>query len=449
MTKPKEVTIALTKQQRKILRCSSDFYLVTGGMGSGKTYFMCILAVILARHSPDVRIAIYEPTYELVRDVLLPTMEEVVENEFGYTGHYHQQSKTYTPHIPGCGVIKFRTMDNPRRIVGSNVYACLVDEIDTMNKDKAQQAFKKITARARQKPKGVPTKFKKWNKAKGKYVCRNLVALFTTPEGYEFCYSLAKKKDGTYRDENDPEFPWFRMSTRDNPYTGDVYADRLASQYTDKECEAYIEGFFRDMTSGSVYYAYDRTRCDSREDIKPDDVLYVGMDFNVRKMAAVIYVKRFVDDKEQWHAVRSHTGMENTPATIQLLKEEYPDNYIKIYPDATGARGDTRSHTGAPEASDIALLEEHFEVIHNPANPRIKNRVQTMNVGFEKGWLFVNQELAPEFAECLEKQVYDKNGQPDKSNDFDHPVDAGGYPIAYEFEMTRPVARLEVIRTHR
>jgi hypothetical protein len=37
--------------------------------------------------------------------------------------------------------------------------------------------------------------------------------------------------------------------------------------------------------------------------------------------------------------------------------------------------------------------------------------------------------------ESLEKQAYDKNGEPDKKGGFDHIVDAAGYFIAYRYPL--------------
>ena len=74
----------------------------------------------------------------------------------------------------------------------------------------------------------------------------------------------------------------------------------------------------------------------------------------------------------------------------------------------------------------------------------VKDRVLAVNAAFHKGALFVNDKACPETAECLEQQVYDDNGQPDKKGGKDHQNDAFGYPIAYEMPINRPVVNVPV-----
>jgi hypothetical protein len=47
----------------------------------------------------------------------------------------------------------------------------------------------------------------------------------------------------------------------------------------------------------------------------------------------------------------------------------------------------------------------------------------------------VNVDKCPVLVECLEKQAYDKNGEPDKSGDLDHSPDAQGYFITYRWPV--------------
>ena len=54
--------------------------------------------------------------------------------------------------------------------------------------------------------------------------------------------------------------------------------------------------------------------------------------------------------------------------------------------------------------------------------------------------LFVNYDKCPQFTKCLERHIYDDNGQPDKKSGFDHMNDAGSYPIAYLFPIRRPIS---------
>jgi hypothetical protein len=161
--------------------------------------------------------------------------------------------------------------------------------------------------------------------------------------------------------------------------------------------------------------------------------LHIGLDFNVTKMAAVIFVNR----NGFPHAVAELKDMFDTPAAIATIKSKWPNHQIFIYPDASGG---ARKSVNA-SSSDLKLLEQaKFIVCANPSNPAVKDRVLSMNTLICAGpnkvrRLMVNDTTCPVFAEALEKQAYDKNGEPDKTNGFDHMVDAGGYMVCYRFPI--------------
>ncbi|OYW92785.1 MAG: hypothetical protein B7Z13_09045 [Caulobacterales bacterium 32-67-6] len=92
----------------------------------------------------------------------------------------------------------------------------------------------------------------------------------------------------------------------------------------------------------------------------------------------------------------------------------------------------------AAHADLVAQLEAAgFEVRVNPSNPLVKERVMAVNRLIQDGeghnTLAVNTLRAPNVAECLEQQIYDQNGQPDKKDGKDHANDALGYILAWHW----------------
>jgi len=167
------------------------------------------------------------------------------------------------------------------------------------------------------------------------------------------------------------------------------------------------------------------------------NLLRIGMDFNVTNMSAVVYICH----GDQWHAVNELKGIYDTPAMIRTIQSHYPNHTIRIYPDASGRSRKTVDAS----ISDISLLEgAGFAVYANRANPFVKDRILAANAAFDKGRLFVNDTLCPEYARCLEQLAYDDNGSPDKKSNLDHLPDAGTYPIAFEIPVVKPVADLRV-----
>ena len=305
--------------------------------------------------------------------------------------------------------------------MGYEVGNSLLDELDTLTEPKAEAVWNKVIARNRQKlPGGFP----------------NTVGVATTPEGFRFVWRKWVK-------EKKPGYTLFRAKTMDNAANLPAgYVENLRNTYPSQLLAAYLDGEFVNLTSGSVYTGFDRHRSFTPECVHSGDALHIGMDFNVGNMAAIVHVMR----NERPRAVAEFTKGYDTPKMIVAIRDRYPVGAhptILIYPDASGA---SRKSNNASE-SDLTLLRQAgFHVCVNLTNPRVKDRVLSMNKNFELGNYLVNSDLCPVYTEGLEKQAYDKNGEPDKGGNFDHPVDAGGYFITYRFPVVERLAEIEELR---
>ncbi len=407
------LVIEFTKPQFELITTTSRYPAMVAGFGAGKTQALVNRALALKFKYPDNDIAYYLPTYDLVDRIAIPRFEEVL-GEYGmYEGEDYKvvRGKASIIKIFGAGTIIFRTMDRPGRIIGYEVGDSLVDELDTLKTEDARLVWQKIIARNRQKkPNGDP----------------NTVAVGTTPEGFRFVYEMWKQKPPN------EQYQIIKASTYSNAKNlPDDYIPDLLASYPTNLIAAYLDGEFVNLTSGSVYFEYDRKLNGSSETIKVGEPLHIGMDFNVGKMSAVVFVSREGDP----HAVNELTGLLDTPAMIAAIKRKFPNHAIFVYPDASG--GARKSNNAS--VSDLSLLTQAgFTVLHNNANPAVKDRILSVNRMIHAGGkrrLRVNEDLCPAFAEALEKQAYDKNGEPDKTMGLDHVVDAGGYFICYRFPV--------------
>ena len=325
------------------------------------------------------------------------------------------------------GVIKCRSMDKPESIIGFKIGHALVDEIDVMPVDKATVAWRKILARMRYNVKGL----------------RNGIDVTTTPEGFKFVYQQFEKGP-----RENPElrklYGIIKASTYDNEINlPPDYIPSLLESYPAQLIDAYINGEFVNLDSGTIYCSFKREFNSTNETIHPGEPLFIGMDFNVGRMAAVVHVRR--DGLPC--AVDEFVNGYDTPDMIRRIKERYwrydgvryvPTCQIRIYPDASG---DSRRSVNASQ-TDIALLREAgFSVSVNAANPPVKDRINAMNAMFcnavgERRYL-VNPDKCPSYVEALEQQPWAKNGEPDKTTGHDHINDAAGYFIAKEYPIIR------------
>lgn len=410
-TRPK-VQFKFTKPQFSFIRSKALFPALVGGYGSGKTFAGTGRAMHLKMKYPDQNVAYYLPTYDLITQIAIPRFAEML-TDMNLLYVINKADKTIK--IVGMkGTIIMRTMDQPERIVGYEVGHSICDELDTLKTDKAAEVWRKIVARNRQKlPDGAP----------------NTVGVTTTPEGFRFVYENWHRKPFKGSE-------LIKASTYSNAKNLPAgYIDQLKATFPDNMLQAYLEGEFVNLTQGSVYAEFDRVKNACKTKPRRGETLHVGMDFNVGQMAATIHVMRDRDP----HAVDEFTQVLDTPALIRAIQRKYVEIEdpcsIIVYPDATGK---SRKSQNASE-SDIALLNQAgFKVMANKSNPFIKDRVASVNKLINKAGkrrYKVNVDRCPHLVECLEKQAYDKNGEPDKTSGFDHAVDSTGYFIAYRYPV--------------
>ena len=377
---------------------------MVAGFGAGKTQALVLRTVKLI-FGDGKDIAYYLPNYPLVRTIAYPRFTEVLDN-LGVS--YNLNRSEHTIQVNGKTII-FRTMDNPDAIVGYEVGDSMVDELDTLPTAKARHAWNKIIARNRQK----------------KDTGMNTVAVGTTPEGFRFVYDKWAK-DPTQ------SYELIKAPTYSNPHLPEGYIDALRETYPSNLLEAYIEGEFVNLTSGTVYSMYDRQLNHCDVEAKALEPIHVGMDFNVNNMALAVHVIR----NSKAYAVDEMVGGADTPTSIRSIRERYPNNPVIVYPDASGG---ATSSTNA-SMSDIKMLKNAGFTVNAPKrNGRVRDRVATVNKALcdpqGKRTYYVNVDKCPNIALGLEQQAYDKNGEPDKTGGLDHLNDGIGYFMVRQFPI--------------
>ena len=368
---------------------------LVGGYGSGKS-FSGVLKTLLKKiqYGQNIPVAYYLPTYGLITDVAYPKFLEMLE----IFGIKYTTNKAQSVINTEVGQIYLRSMQNPERIIGYEVGYSLIDETDILPKEKMSTVFAMIIGRNRSKlPNGE----------------QNKVDVVGTPEGFKWLYDFFVTNPSDNK-------KMIKAKTLDNPFLPIGYVDSLRDTYDKAKLSAYLEGEFVNFSSGTVYHSFNRKYHNFNAEVKPKETLYLGMDFNIEKMACVVFVIR----KGIIYAVDEFTNVYDTFQMIDLIKEKYTKHPKIIFPDASG---NNRKTAGV---SDIqALKRAGFLVLALTKNPAVKDRVNYKNLAFQKEKLFVNVKNCPTYTEALEQHAYDKNGVPDKTTGHDHVNDAGGYGV--------------------
>lgn len=443
-----DIALDVNRPQGQFLSLNKRFRGFVGGFGSGKTFVGCIGLCNAAWQVPGVPQGYFAPTYSQIRDIFYPTIEEVAEM-MGLTTKVklgdHEVS-LIGPDGRERSRIICRSMDNPATIVGFKIGRALVDELDVMPMAKAELAWRKIIARMRwQSARKLPEGF-----------IQGQVDVTTTPEGFRFMH-----RQFVQRIREKPELARLYGLVHASTYENEAllpegYIESMMESYPEQLVQAYLHGLFVNMLHGTVYSHYDRALNRCGDYVEEGEPVHVGMDFNVNKMAGIVHVTR----GNQPRAVAELVNLRDTPAMIEELKTRFwtydkargdwiRSRTIAVYPDASGQATSSKDAS----KSDIALLHAAGFQVHAPSqNPPVRDRVLAMNMAFknnrqERTYL-VNDDLCPTYAENLEQQAYNDNGDPDKKSGHDHTNDGAGYYINNRFPIIRPVSSFSMGRAH-
>ena len=425
-----QATLKLNKPQFEFIKHPKKFSAFVGGYRSGKTFVGCVRLCINALENPGIPQGYFAPTYPQIADIFYDTMPVVAEAFGLFADIVASKKRVYLrDNLGRClSTIVCKSMEHPHRIVGFNIAHALVDEIDCMPIKKADSAWKKIIARMSTV---WPTRE------------QNTIDVTTTPEGFNWVYRKFVKELAANPAQR-PLYGIVHASTRDNAKNlPKDYIPSLRESYPANLVDAYIDGLFVNLTSGNVYPNFSRHLSHTSEIIRPGEALHIGMDFNINRMAAAVFVIR---DGEPL-LLDELTNLFDTPAMIEALEKRYEGKHvITVYPDASGKN---RKSVNGSESDHSLLKKAGFTVRVNPANPLVRDRVLAANAMFMNGdglrRCKVNTDKCPVTTQVLEQQAYTEQGEPNKDGTED-PADAFGYFIVHRYPIVKRTATTAPLR---
>lgn len=397
--------IKLLNHQYEVLADTTTKILgLVGGYGNGKTYTACRKAIQLSFLNAGCVGIITEPTYPMLRDIFIPEMKIALE-EWGIKYKFNSSNSIFLLDINGQETkLICMSMENVERLVGINAAFIICDEFDTSKEEIAYKAYNKLLGRLRA---GNVRQF----------------VITTTPEGFKATYRIFIKEPSN-------EKRLIKAKTSDNKYLPQDFIETLKTQYPPNLLQAYLNGEFVNLNSGTIYSYFNRETHNSNEDYQDRETIYVSQDFNYLGCISIVYVKRNGFDVAIDEIISN-----DTKSIIENIKYRYPNSYVCIYPDASGNAHKTSSNT-----TDIEMLRQAgFSVFVNSRNPSVRDRINITNNLFDKQKAKVNVYKCPKFTEALEQHSYDeKTGEPCKYSGgatVDDFTDGGTYYLAYEYPI--------------
>jgi len=382
------------------------------GFGAGKTRSLCAKICLDAMDQAGTVMAVFEPTAILLRDVFCRAFDDFLEEmEIDHDFRISPQPEYRLQTPRGETTLLCRATETWNRIRGQTLSKVYCDEIDTSPLDVSSKAVEMFLARLRG---GT----------------RPQLAMASTPEGYRLLYRL-------FVEEADkPDRRLIRAKTTDNPYLPEGFVQSLYDNYDPALIASYIEGTFTNLSAVTVYHPFDRDVHWTDEEIKDNDRLFIGIDFNVGACFCEVIVRR----GDEFHVVREFFP-KDTPAVCKFLKETFPvhvaNENLVVIPDAASRQ---RSTANASE-SDLSLLKKaNFIVKSQASNPAIEDRINVCNVLLLANRLKVHPSCKY-LIKSMETQAYSKTGRPEKGvggkDDVSGPPDAAGYALHHLAPLRR------------
>jgi hypothetical protein len=224
--------LKLTVPQYEFVFSESKFVAMVGGLGSGKSQAGTFRVIRLMMDDPGISCAYYFPTYDLINLRGIPGL--IRDLEAMDIADYSLNKSNYTVHIKDHGDVIFRSYDSPERIVAYEVAHSVVDELDTLPKEKAEYVWRKVVERNRQEC---------------SHIHGNTVGCVTTPDQGQMGF-VFEKWGGIELQEG---YQLIKASTYSNPFLPSDYADNILKNYSEDLARLYLEGEFISLRNRTVF----------------------------------------------------------------------------------------------------------------------------------------------------------------------------------------------------
>jgi len=232
----------------------------------------------------------------------------------------------------------------------------------------------------------------------------------------------------------DPSYRSFMFTTADG---GNVPQEELETAARDMDPRTFRQEYCASFETyaGRVVYAFGRAENVKRSEHDPTRPVHVGIDFNVNPMSATVWqeegeMTRQIDEiilptsntDEMADEIARRFGRPGFEPGRSIV------DHIMIYPDPAGAQ----RRSSAAGRTDIGILREKgFIVCALRSHPPVRDRMNVMNRYFRSADNRVLATVDPRCGrsiEAYERLVFrEGTAEPDKSQGFDHLVDATGY----------------------
>jgi hypothetical protein len=402
--------MTLSVAQQSIIQAPHRFKVVIAGRRFGKTHLAIRQLAYHAREPFKTVWAVY-PSYRQAKMVAWKKLKQRLL-DLRWVGKVNETELTLD--LKNGSTISLKGADNHDSLRGVGLDYLVIDEFADIDPDAWYETLRPTLSD------------------------RQGHALFIgTPKGLNWAHDLYS---------NAVEFPleWcsFQYTTIDGGRVPEQEIEQARRELDERTFrQEYLASF--ETFSGRIFYAFDRVK-----HVKPyrgelPREIYIGMDFNVDPMSAVVIVKLPEGNLHIIDELRIFGS--NTDEMVAEIRARYPNNSIVCLPDPAGAQ---RKTSAGGRTDHTILRQANFRVIAPHSHNSIRDGINAVNSKLcsSIGIVGLYVDAGCKYAiETFEKYTYKEGtSQPDKQSGFDHLADAIRYAIDYLAPIRLPMKAPEI-----
>lgn len=386
----------------KVMTSKAKHIMCYGGSRSGKTFNIVRMMVIRACKCQSRHIMLRQTFNSIKTSIWLDTLPKVMKICFPELKYSINKTDYYLT-LPNGSEIWVAGLDDDRRvekILGKEFSTIFFNECSQLSYSSIQVALTRLAEKSDLKKKV--------------YYDEN------PPSKKHWSYWLFVKKLDPIESEplkNPDDYTSILMNPKDNLENIDEDYLNMLAKMPEKDRKRFLEGEFTDDSDGAAYYAFDREK-HVGETINVAGTVFVGMDFNVNPMTAVII--KYTNGK---FIVVDEIFLENSD-TYKMCDALKKKGIIgTVIPDSTGKNRKTSGK------SDHEILKEAGFKIPSVFNPFVTDRVNNVNRLLTDNRIIINPKCKKLIGD-LERVSWKDNKLDQKTDSMlTHISDALGYAL--------------------
>jgi hypothetical protein len=406
-----KVGLSLHPKQMEVYQSKARFRVVVAGRRWGKTALSRTLMISKAR-KPKQKIWYVAPTYRMAKQIMWTDLLDAIPKK--WIKKINETTLSIT--LINDSRIELKGADKADSLRGVGIHFLVLDEFQDMSEETWTKVLRPTLADT------------------GGH------ALFIgTPKAYNQLYTLYKLGQDPKKVRANQWESW-QFPTITSPFIPLSEIAAARADMDEKSFKQEFEASFETM-SGRVYYPFDRNDHVGQYVFNPKLPIWIGMDFNIDPMSAVIYQPQ--PSGELWAVDEVVLFGSNTEEMCEALDKKFwrHTGQVVVYPDPAGGQ---RQHARGETDLDI-LREKGFKKIkYRRKHPFVADRVNAVNRMLRAADGTIRMKInasCKHLINAFEQTIYKPGSRDvDKDAGVEHSADAAGYCIELEY----PVRKIEI-----